>query len=1088
MSKKLLFLFWLCLASAFASEVKAQERIVSGKVTSQEDGTALPGVNVVLKGTTTGTVTDSNGNYRFSIPTSGGSLVFSFIGLQTTEIPIGDRSVIDVGLSLDVTQLGEVVVTAAGIERQTKALGYSVENVGGDKVSQRSEPDLLRSLQGKVAGVNIASSSGLPGSSTRITIRGNSSLFGNNQPLFVVDGIPFDNSFNATSNQLTGGTQYGSRIADLDPNNIESMTVLKGGPAAALYGVRAANGVIVITTKSGASKSSRKGLEITYSAGFALEQISNLPDFQNKYGTGSRGNYAEANGSWGPAFDRDGPGVNYNSNGTFTPNGGEVDSIPYWSSYKAVFPNGPDMVPYQAYPNNVSDFFEIGKVLDNSISVTGGNDKSVLTAVLSRTKNEGFVPGSEFTRNNISLGGNTTLANGFHVGGNLSYINSLQKSPLLGSGGGSVLARTIYPGRNWDITGQPKENPNTLGNVFFLGAAADNPYWSAKNSGYESLVERMISSFNIGYDVNDWLSFNYKIGINTYNEARQEFIRKGSVSASGIGQLIEDNIFFKEIESNFLASISKEINSDLRLKATLGHNINERTNNRQSVLASNQVVFDIIDIDNFNSVVPNGGTYSQRRLMGVFADLTLDWKDYLFLNVTGRNDWSSTLPVEQRSFFYPAVSSSFVFTEAFGLTSKVLTSGKLRAGLSKVGNDAPIYSLNPTYAVNPVSLAYAGGVYIQDTPFLGQPGTTISGGALYDPKLTPEFTSEFEVGADLGFWNDRVSLSATMYNKRTTDQIAPVGLPGESGYNTLLTNFGEISNKGVEIGLNIVPVSLNNGFKWEIYTAFTRNRNIVEKLRDGVDELILRNLFTGSVTPKLIPGKPYGVLMGTYNLKDDNGNFLIDPATGLLIESTDLKQIGDPNPDFVMGVTNTFRFKGLSLSAVIDYKHGGDLYSNTNTFLLGRGVTTDTQDREGTFIVPGVYGDTNTQQPILDNDGQPIVNTTQVMKNDLYFQTSGGSFAINGSDEVSIWDATVVRLREVALGFDLPKSLLQKTPFGNVSISLTGRNLWYKAPNFPKGSNYDPEANSFGASNVQGIEYTTVPSVKRYGFNLRVTF
>lgn len=1075
------FLLWAVLAHA-------QDRTVSGRVTSADDGSPLPGVNVVLKGSTVGTATDANGRYTLSVPASGGTLVFSFIGLKTKELTIGEQAVMDIVLENDATQLGEVVVTAVGIERQTKALGYSVENVAGDKIAQRSEPDVLRSLQGKVPGLAISSSSGLPGSSTRITIRGNKSFFGNNQPLFIVDGIPFDNSYSATSNQLTGGTQYGSRIADLDPNNIESMTVLKGGAAAALYGVRAANGVIVVTTKSGSSKASRKGLEIEYSMGVALEQIANLPDYQNKYGTGSRGNYAEANGSWGPAFDRPGGGVNYDLFGNATPNGGEYDSIPYWSAYAAVFPDHPNMVRYRAYPNNVSDFFETGKVFENSISVTGGNDKSVLTAVLSRTNNSGYVPFSEFTRNNISLGGNTTLANGFHVGGNLSYISTEQKSPLLGTNASSVMARTIYPGRNWDITGQPYQNPNTLGSIFFLGAAADNPYWSARYSGYESNVERMVASFNIGYEFNDWLSFDYKIGINTYTDSRKEYERKGSNSAGGIGQMTLDNISFKEIESNLLLTASKDIMPDLNVRATIGHNVNERTNNQQSVQATGQVAFDIDDIDNYNSVIPNGGVYSQRRLFGVFADVTLDWKQYLYLNVTGRNDWSSTLPEDKRSFFYPAVSTSFIFTDAFNLQSKILTSGKLRAGWSKVGNDAPVYSLYPTYAINGISFAYAGGAYLQDTPFLGQPGATVGGfGTLYDPNLTPEFTTEIEVGTDLSFIDNRINLAFTYYDKRTTDQIAPVGIAPETGFNQIVTNFGEVSNKGIEIGLDLTPIKLSNSFTWNIFGSFTRNRNRVESLANGVDEIVLRNLFSGSVTPKLIPGKPYGILTGTVNLKDDEGNFLIDPATGLLIQSTDLRVIGDPNPDFILGITNTFRYKGFSLSVLVDYKHGGDIYSNTATFLLGRGVTTDTQDREGTFIVPGVYGDTNTGEPILV-DGNKVPNTTQVLLNDIYFQTAGGSFAINSSDENNVWDGSVVRLREVGLGFEFPKALLEKTPFGSASLSVTGRNLWYNAPNFPKGTNYDPEANSFGASNVQGVEYTTVPSVKRFGFNLRVTF
>ena len=416
--RKILLVCSMSLAIAWS--VVAQDRTVTGKVTEQ-DGSPLPGVNVIVQGTSVGTVTDVDGKYSVSVPSGFNVLVFSFIGLTTQEIDIASRTSVDVSMSTDIKQLGEVVVTAAGIEREAKSLGYAVNSVSGDKVSQKSEPDLLRSMQGKVAGVNILSSSGAPGSATRITIRGNKSMFGNNQPLFVVDGIPYDNGYNVTSNEVTDGASYSSRIADIDPNNIESMSILPGGAAAALYGVRAANGVVVITTKSGSSRASRKGLEIAYSSGFSIEQVANLPEYQNKYGTGSKGDYAEANGSWGPAFDRPGPGVNYGLDGSTTPNGSEVDSIPYWSSYAAVFPNGPKMVPYRAYPNNVKDFFKNGKVFENSITISGGNEKSVLTLVASNLKQDGYIPYSSFNKTNISLGGQTQLVNGLHVGGNLLY-------------------------------------------------------------------------------------------------------------------------------------------------------------------------------------------------------------------------------------------------------------------------------------------------------------------------------------------------------------------------------------------------------------------------------------------------------------------------------------------------------------------------------------------------------------------------------------------------------------------------------------------------------------------------------------------
>jgi len=1089
--RKYLLLTFMCFVSA-SGLVQAQERSVTGRVSSTDDDEPLPGVNVVIKGTTIGTVTDVNGMYRINVPPDGTTLQFSFIGLKSQEIDIGTRDVIDIKMINDVQQLGEVVVTAAGISREVKGLGYSVEHVDGDKVSQKSEPDALRALQGKVPGVNILSTSGAPGSSTRITIRGNKSFFGNNQPLFIVDGIPFDNSYNVTSNDLVNGSAYSSRIADLDPNNIASMTVLKGGAAAALYGIRASNGVIVITTKSGSSRMSRKGLEVTYSSSLSFEKIANLPDYQNKYGTGSKGQYASVNGSWGAPFQHSGGPVTYHNDGTITPNTGGVDSIDYWPAYAAVFPNAAKTVPYKAYPNNVKDFFNTGVILENSISVTGGTDKSVLSVVASRLKQDGYIPYSEFQRTNISVGGNTHLDNGLLIGANLSYISTIQKGPLSGYGdatqvSSSAFSRILFPGRNWDIQGQPYENPTTHGNLFFLGSAADNPYWSTRYNGIRTNVDRIVASINASYDFTKWLNMSYRIGINEYNERRKEVTRLGSVGAGGLGQIVQDTYYFQEIESTLLLTATKDITPNLNLKAILGHNVNQRTYDNQSVKGVGAIAFNIDDIDNFNNITRNGGDYSRRRLYGVFADVTLGYKDYLFLNVTGRNDWSSTLPVAARSFFYPSISSSFVFSEALHLQSDFFSSGKLRAAWSSVGNDAPVYSLYPTYSLNlGSSSGVVGSVPDNDLPFRGQAGAT-QGTTVYDPKLKPEFTKEIEFGTDLQFFNNRAGIQFTYYDKRTTDQIAPITLPDETGFNQLITNFGETSNKGVEIGLDVTPIQIDNGFSWNVMATYTRNRNRVESLVNGVNEIVLRNLYGGQITPELQVGQPIGVLKGTYNVRDDAGNLLIDPATGLAIQSSDFKVLGNPNPNFIASLSNTFRFKGLSLSCLFNYRDGGALYSATNQFYMGRGVTRDTENRDGTYIVPGVYGNTNTNLPIL-KDGHEIPNTTQVILNDVYFQTAGGSFGINSADEASIFDATVIRLSEVTLGYQLPKSLLTKTPFGSVSLTLTGRNLWYNAPNFPKHTHFDPEANSFGAQNYTGLEYNAAPSAKRYGINLRVTF
>jgi TonB-linked SusC/RagA family outer membrane protein len=1067
----------MCLIIAWI-DGRAQERTISGRVTSGEDGAALPGVNVLIRGTAVGTVTDVNGAYSISAPPTGGVLVFSFIGFASREVEVGQRTTIDVQLESDVTQLGEVVVTAAGIEREKKSLGYRLENISGSKIQQVSEADPLRALQGKVAGVNIIGSSGVPGSSTRITMRGNRSMLGNNQPLIVVDGIPYDNTQANTSNQLVGGGAYGSGLAAIDPNNIESMNILPpGGAGAALYGVRAANGVIVITTKTGTSRASRKGLEVTVNSGFSIEQLSGLPEYQNKYGTGTGFEYGQVNGSWGAAF----PGtVPYPT----------ITEIPLWTDIANAYPDAPGTVPYRAYPNNVKDFFNRGTMWDNSITLSGGNEKSNFTTTLSRIDQKGMVPNSGFERTNISIGANSVLANRLTIGGTMAFNNRVQSGPPGGAsnalGNGSAFARTMYLGRNWDLHGQPFENPLTRESIFFIARSqATNPYWSVKYDGFETIENRVIGNLNLAYDFTDWLNLSYRIGVTNFSQVNQEWFRPGGRAVGGIGQVTDDYVNFTEIESFLMLSTNRKLTDDLSLSAFVAHNINQRTNDQQSYTGTGLIDFDIIDIDNTTSVLNNGGIYSRRRIIGLLGEVQLQYKEYLFLTARGRNDWSSTLPVANRSFFYPAVEGAFIFTDALNVNSAILSSGKIRVSWSRVGNDAAPYLLNTTYSLNPQFVSQS-----VQFPFNGVPGTTYGGipgstDIITNPDLTPEFTRTIELGTQLSFANDRISLDAAVYSSLTTDAIAFQSLPAVSGFTNYQTNFGSISNKGIELGVTIIPVRLSNGFQWEVNGNFTHNKNVVEELAPGVEEIVVRNLFGGGITPVLRPGAEYGIMRGSVNARDDEGNLLIDPSNGQLIRAFEPAIVGNPNPDFIAGITNTFTYRGLTLSALFDWRQGGDIYSTTLLSQLGRGVTRDTENRELNWVIPGVLGDINTGEPILDDEGNKIPNTIQIEMNDLYF---GETFAVNSADEWNVFDATVFRLREVSLGYTLPKSLLGRTPFGSATITFTGRNLWYKAPNMPKYSKFDPETSTFGTQNAQGFEFDNVPSVRRMGVNLRLTF
>ncbi len=621
------------------------------------------------------------------------------------------------------------------------------------------------------------------------------------------------------------------------------------------------------------------------------------------------------------------------------------------------------------------------------------------------------------------------------------------------------------------------------GSEFMVGrGTANNPYWSVENSGVISEVDRYVASMDFGYDIFDWLNVSYRVGINSYSMLQNEFQRPNG-TGSVVGAFSELNARNTEINSDLLFTVNRDLTEDLSLRFIFGHNVNQRTQNVQQINGTNYVIFDIDDIDNMNSIGPGGGNYERKRIVGLFGDINLGFRDYAFITFTGRNDWSSTLPWDGRSFFYPALTGSLVLSDMLGLESNIVDLLKIRGGWSQVGNDTGPYLLREVFLVNDSE----GDVTTSTTsqkPVNGVPMATLTDVAR-DPNLKPEITTEIEAGLDVELFQNRIGISATYYKRNARDQIAQVSLPEESGFESLLTNFGEVQNEGLELGINLTPVRLANGFTWNIYTAFTHNKNTIVSLTEGVEEIQFGSGFAGSVGPVHRPGMEFGLLLGSVAARDDEGNLLIDPTNGQHIAALEPEIIGNPNPDFLMGITNTFSFKGITLRAVFDWKQGGDLYSDQVGSMLGRGVLAHQADRETMVVIPGVYGDPNTLEPIRTESGAKIPNQTMVEINDLYF---GQTYAANGSDEWQVWDATTYRLREVALTYSLPKSLLEKTPFGTVDIGFVGRNLWFWAPHFPEDSNYDPETNQFGARNVQGIEYTSTPSAKRYAVNLKVSF
>jgi len=1030
----------------------AQQKTVSGTV-SDENGLPLIGATVIISGTSSGTTTDFDGKYLLNAST-GDVLNFSYVGYESQNITVGASNTIDVALKPDNT-LDEVVVTAFGITRNPKELGYAVSKVKTEDILENSEPDLIRSLAGKVPGVDVNFSNGVAGASNRIQIRGATSLSGG-QPLIIVDGIAYDNTQVTTSSQTTGGGGYESGISSLDPNNIESFTVLKSTAAAALYGSRATNGVIVITTKSGSIKSgdnSKRKLDVNVSSGTYFENIANLPEYQNKYGNGVNFGYVNANGSWGPAFD-------------------SLETIPTWPNLLNAFPDqfGPT-VPYVAQPSNVEDLFKTGVTQDHSVSASYNDENGSFSVTLSDLAQEGYIPFNTYDRTSFAAGGTFKLSNGFTVGGNLSYSATDQVGAFLGNnqfaGSASSFARALWLGRTWDLS-LPYTNPVTGGSVT-PNNGWDHPLWSWENDQIVTETSRIVTGFNMSYDVNDNISTSFRVGYNRYNLNRRQIRHAASrASLADGGTLTLDSAINEDIESTFLVNFNYDLSEDFGLKVITGFNSLQNTFKRDASRGTTFIAPEIYTLINTITQASLLDSYQRSRNIGVFADATLSYKDFVFLNATGRNDWSSTLPVDNNSYFYPSVSASLIFTEALNIESEILTLGKLRGGFASVGSDADPEFLNTTFAL---------GTPFNNIPVIGNQTS------LGDQQITPEFTDEIEFGADLEFFNRRIVVDFSWYKKTTTDLIFPVSVASSSGFTAFNTNIGAFENTGFEIGLTLVPVKTEK-FKWTSFTTFSSNENEVTELVSGLDRVQL--------APNQIAyaevGQPFGVFYGTRFARDDQGNYLINQAGGGIIQDLQNGIVGDPNPDFKIGFINTFSYKNFTFRSQVDWREGGDIRSISITSLLGRGVTRDTEDRERTFIIPGFYGD-GAGNPILDSNGNKIPNSTQIDTNELYFSPAGGNtFGINSVDEANVFDGTVYRLREMSLSYDMPSKWLDKTPFGRISLSIIGNNLWYFAPNVPTYTNFDPEVTSFGNGAIQGIENTAAPTGKRYGFKINLTF
>lgn len=1022
------------------STFEFQQTTITGTVTSAADQTPLPGVSVVLKGTQTGTVTDAQGRYSIDISATPAVLVFSFIGYRTAEIDVDGRTVVNLALEADVTELQEVVVTSFGIEQEKRSLGFSAQAVSGENLMQMRQPNVVSALQGQVAGVQITNSGGAPGMSSRIIVRGITSLdpTASNQPLFVVDGIPIDNSTFEVGSGATPNTPRGlsNRALDINPSDIESVNVLKGAAATALYGVRAANGAIVITTKKGKAGK----VQITASSTLGLERINKYPSFQKKYGQGSNRLYAPDDifPAWGAPID--------------------VANL---------------IDPEYRYYDNVKNAMQTGRSWDNHISISGGNDAATFYASVSNTDHEGVIPFSTWQRTVAKVSGSVKFSEKFSTSVSINYTNS---------GGNRVphdrfMENLMY----YPVTRDVRNFEDEDGLQNYVGLS-DNPLYSAKYWTYEDDVDRILGNINLSYRPASWISLNYRLGTDFYSDFREE-IAPGPRSVTDdfpidpTGFIEHTRITSRILNSNFYVELNKGLTDRLNATLRLGHELFEEE--RNSIVNTGKE-FDIPQFFQFSntrqlSVLQN---LRRRRLIGAYGDLLLNYGDFLYLNITGRNDWTSTLPAGNNSFFYPSYNLSFVFSEVLNLPA-ALSFGKVRASYGEVGKDTEPYLTSTVYEKS-----------------LGFPIDGILAYSRADTRgnanLKPERTTTIDLGAELKLFENRVGLEFTWYKSNSKDQIFQVPISETTGYPLVVENVGEIENRGIEVILTASPIRTTN-FEWNLTANFTRNRNRVINIAEGLDEFPIEEQFgySGStVTMKIKEGDAYGNLYGTSfqryygpegapeNQKYvDYGRPLLIGANGFPVRNTGQLVLGNAQPSWLGGLRNTFSYKGFSLSFLIDVRWGVDQYDQFHNFLSAFGKLDYSENRDDMVIFDGVLADgTPNTRPVylgqaLGPDG---IDYGQGFYR-VYFRTTSENF---------VKDASFVKLRNISLGYSLPRTWLEKTPFQSASISATVNNIILWTP----WITFDPESFSSGAAgNATGFTGLTYPSTMSTLFSLNLT-
>lgn len=1077
---KRIHLFLLALAIGVIQGA-AQVTTVRGIVTTEEDGEPVIGASVIVKGTSLGTVTDVNGRFELSgFPPSATRLLISYISLMAKEVAIAPQ--VSVTLKSDTHLLDEVVVTALGISREKKALGYTAQEVKQNALVQGKDNNLLNSLSGKIAGVRITNTQGDVGSS-RIVIRGETSIAGENQPLFIVDGIPVDNS---QLNARSSGRDFKNAIADLNPEDIKTLTVLKGPNAAALYGARAAHGAIVITTKGGDKR--QKGIGITLHSSTQVSFVATLPEFQNLFGQGAGGRFSYVDGK--------GAGVNDGVDESWGPRLDIGLLIPQFDSPLDADGNRV-ATPWVSHPNNVRDYFRMGISTNNGISVARGDDKYQFRVGYNYEKQVSIVPDAGTNKTNISLNTDYHLAKWIVVGATANYIVYTAPS-LPGSAtpsgsnvrSNSPMLQFLWFGRQVDTNSLKADYTRNWNSSYY-----DNPFWSASYNTQSQERHRLIGDLHAEFRLTDGLNVRFRTSTDWYNDRRKSKVKWGSAGAgSPYGSYAEDAYTVKENNTEVLATYIKQLNKNWGIDALLGFNVRNKQYENNYQAAPRLAVADLYTLTNSRDPLTSSNDFYRLRQYGLYGSIQLDYRRWAFLNITGRNDWSSTLPVDNNSYFYPSVTASVLLSEAFGWRSKAVNYLKIRGGWSQVGADA-----------NPYQLAT---VFTSETAFNGNPLQSSSTIGM-NPNLKPENTSSIEAGFEAAFWDNRLYLDFTYYKTDSRNQILKLATTAASGYTSQVRNAGHIRNRGYEIQLGAVPIQTSKGFRWNLDLNYGANSSKVVKLDD--EGLITSyQLYSSGIQILASVGEAYGTLFGTSYVRDANGNVVVD-ANGLPKISTTNKTLGKFTPDWTGGISNTFSYRSLSLSFLIDASVGGSIFSNTNKTGKYTGVLANTlsgRDAEhgGLWYYTDAmgnnvrlsespsysvssdglyYAQVNGQSTRVYQDGIMVEGVTESgSKNEEVVSAEKYYHRIYSIAEANVYDASYVKLREVALSYRLPRLWTQKLHLQEASVTLTGRNLWTIYKSVP---NIDPES-ALTTGNAQGVEAYSLPTTRSFGVNLSVKF